>query len=429
MRDREVVGAGDDVGEACRPFRRIGAGVERAVVGEDMHAQARDPAVARRRDLGRHVVVARERGGGEVLDPVLDPFDRKPGHDRGDRGADVARIGADLVAEAAADVGRDDVDLLLGNARDQRDDRADDMGRLERAVDRQVAGDLVEAADALAGLERAGVDALIAQQVLGRDLGLHEGDVGQLPVADLPVEDVVGMVARPVGAVFLVLDVLAQDRGALIHRLERVDEHGKRFILDLDQVRGVGGDVAVGRDDEGDLLILEQDLAVGEHHLHVARERRHPGEIDAFQVLGGQNGDDAGHGLGLGGVDLDDARVGVARAMEVAVQHARELDVVDVIAASLREAHVLDALALAAHALQFFGALKRSGGGGVVHSAASLNSRPASLAAAYWMARTMFWYPVQRQRLPEMPMRISLSDGFGFSCNSRWARMIMPGVQ
>ena len=65
---------------------------------------------------------------------------------------------------------------------------------------------------ALAGLERAGMDALVAQQVLGRDLGLDEGGVGQLAVADLPVEDVVGMLARPMRAVGLVLDVLAQDR-------------------------------------------------------------------------------------------------------------------------------------------------------------------------------------------------------------------------
>ena len=169
------------------------------------------------------------------------------------------------------------------------------MRRLERAVDREFAGDLVEADDALAGLERAGVDALIAQQVLGRDLRLQEGGVGQLLVADLPIEDVVGMLARPVGAVLFVLDVLAQNRRVLIHRLERVDDDGKRFILDLDQVGGVGGDIAVGRDDERDLLVLEQDLAVGEHHLDVAGERRHPGEIDAFQVLGGQDRDDAGH--------------------------------------------------------------------------------------------------------------------------------------
>ena len=77
--------------------------------------------------------------------------------------------------------------------------------------------------------------------------------------------------------------------------------------------------------------------------------------------------------------------------MEVAVQHAGQLDVVDVIAAPLGEAHVLDALALAAHALQFFGALERGGAVGSVHSAASLNSTPLILAAAYWMALTMFW--------------------------------------
>jgi Arc/MetJ family transcription regulator len=113
MRDREIVGAGDDVHEARRPFRRIGAGVEGAVVGQHMHAQAGDLAVLGRRDLRRHVIVAGEGGGGEVLHPVLDPFHRLAGDDGRDGRADIAGIGADLVAEAAADVGRDDVDLVL----------------------------------------------------------------------------------------------------------------------------------------------------------------------------------------------------------------------------------------------------------------------------------------------------------------------------
>ena len=75
---------------------------------------------------------------------------------------------------------------------------------------------------------------------------------------------------------------------------------------------------------------------------------------------------------------------------EVAVQHARQLQVVDVVAFALDEADVLDALALAAHALELFGALG-GGGGRVGHSAASWNGTPLSLAAAYWMALTMFW--------------------------------------
>ena len=200
-----------------------------------------------------------------------------------------------------------------------------------------------------------------------------------------------GMLARPVRALRLVLDVLAHHRRVRRHRLERIDERRQRLVLDLDEVGGVGRDIAVGRDDEGDLLVLEQDLAVGQHHLHIARQRRHPGELDGLQVLGGQHRDDAGQRLGLRRVDLDDPRMAVARAVEVAVQHAGQLDVVDVIALALDEARVFDALALAPQALQAFGAFDRGGDGRSVHSAASLNSTPLSLAAAYWIALTMFW--------------------------------------
>ena len=133
VRGREIVGAGDDAEQAGRPLGGVGAGVERAVVGDGVAAQRRHLAVLGRGDLRLHVEVARERRGREVLDAVLDPFHRASGHDRGDDRADVARIGADLVAEAAADVGGDDMDLVLGNLGDERADRADDVGRLERA--------------------------------------------------------------------------------------------------------------------------------------------------------------------------------------------------------------------------------------------------------------------------------------------------------
>src|SRR3546814_9807932 len=66
------------------------------------------------------MIVAREGRGREVLHAVLYPLHRHTQHDRADDGADVAWIDADLVAEAAADVRRDDVDLVLGNARQQR---------------------------------------------------------------------------------------------------------------------------------------------------------------------------------------------------------------------------------------------------------------------------------------------------------------------
>ena len=270
--DREVVGAGDDVEEPGRPLAGIGAGVEGAVVGQHMHAQARDLAVLGRGDLRGHVVVAREGGGRQILDPVLDPLHRPARHDRGDDGADIAGIGADLVAEAAADIGRDDVDLVLGDLRDQRRHRADDVRRLEGAPHRQLALDLVEGGDALAGLERAGMDALIGDQLLDRHFRLLEGRVRRLLVAHLPGEDVVVVLALAVGAVGLVLDVFAQDRRARRHRLEGIDEHRQLLVLDLDQLGRVGRDIAVLGDDEGDFLVLVQHLLLGQDGL----QRRRP---------------------------------------------------------------------------------------------------------------------------------------------------------
>ena len=382
VRGGEVVGPRDDAEQPGRPLGGVGAGVERAVVGDGVAAQRRHLAVLGAGDFRLHVEVARERRGRQVLDAVLDPFHRPPGHDRRDDRADVAGIGADLVAEAAADVGRDDVDLVLGDLRDQRADRADDVRRLERAPERELALDLVEGGDALAGLERAGVHARIDDQLLDGDVGLREGGVGRGLVAGLPVEHVVVVLALAVRALGLVLDVLADDRRVGRHGLERIDVDRQRLVFHLHKISSVGRDVAVLGDDEGDLLVLEQHLAVGEHHLHVAGERRHPRQVHGLERFGGQHRDHARHRRGLRGVDVLDAGMGVRRAREVAVEHVGQLEVVDVVALALDETDVLDALALAAHALQLFGALGR-GGGLVVHSAASWNATPPSLAAAY----------------------------------------------
>ena len=193
------------------------------MVGDGVAAQPRHPAVLGGGDFRLHVEVARERRGREVLDAVLDPFHRPAGHDRRDDRADVARIGADLVAEAAADIGRDDVDLVLGDLRDQRADRADDVRRLERAPQRELALDLVEGGDALAGFQRARMHARIDDHLLDRHVGLGESRIGRGLVAGLPVEDVVVVLARAVRAFVLVLDVLADHRRVRRHRLERID--------------------------------------------------------------------------------------------------------------------------------------------------------------------------------------------------------------
>ena len=81
---------------------------------------------------------------------------------------------------------------------------------------------------------------------------------------------------------------------------------GSSFVFDLDGLDAVGRRIAILGHDEGDLLVLEQHLAVGQHHLHVARQRRHPGEVDALQLLGSQHRQHARHLERLGRVDALD---------------------------------------------------------------------------------------------------------------------------
>ena len=256
------------------------------------------------------------------------------------------------------------------------------MRGLEGAPDRQLALDLVERADALAGLQRRRMGAMVGDHLLDRHLRLAEGGVGQILVADGPLEDVVVVLARAMRARRLAGEVLAQHRRIRVHRLERIDHDRQRLVFDHHLVDAVVGRIAVGGDHEGDFLILEQHLAVGQHHLHVAGERRHPGEVDGLQRLGGDDREHARHFQRLGVVDLLDARMRMRRSDEIAVQHARQFQVVDVIALALREADVLDPLALAAHAFELGFALFPRGSH-VVHSAASWNSTPLILAAAY----------------------------------------------
>ncbi len=223
--------------------------------------------------------------------------------------------------------------------------------------------------------------ARISDHLPDLDVGFLKRRVGRRFVAGLPGEDVVVVLALAVRTVGLVLEILTDHRRVRRHRFERVDVDRKRLVFHLDQIGGVSRDIAVLRDHKGHFLILEQHFAVGQHHLHVAGKRRHPGEVDGLERLGGNHRNDAGYRGSLRRIDLLDAGVSVRRAIKVAVEHSRQLHVVDVTAFALNKTDVLDALSFAAHAFKFDGAFGR-GGGHVVHSAASWNGTPLILAAA-----------------------------------------------
>ena len=158
VRGLQVIGAGEDVEEPGGELGRLRGAVEGAVVGQHLGPQPEDLAVPGRGDLAVHVVVAGERGGHQVLRPVLHPLNRPAGEDGADDRADVPGIDRDLVAESAADVRGDDPDLMLGQPGDQGVERPVRVRGLRGRPDRQLPADLVQVGDRAAGLQRRGMD-------------------------------------------------------------------------------------------------------------------------------------------------------------------------------------------------------------------------------------------------------------------------------
>ncbi len=378
VRRLEVVGAADDVKEPGRELRRLSGAVEGAVVGDHVDPQAGDLAVLRA-DLAAHDVVAGEAGRDQVLGAVLDPLDRHAGDDRtGDR-ADVARVDRHLVAEAAADVLTADSDHVLGEPGDVRVDRAVRVRGLVAVVDVELASLRVEVGDDAAGLERRRVAARVDDVAADDRVGLGECALGCGLVAGLPCR--AGEVVALAGL------VVADQRRVGVERLAGVDDGRQRLVLDVDQGQRVVGRVRIGRDHEGDLLALEADLVAGEHRLGVVGDRRHPRQAERLEVLGGDDGGDVRMGERGRGVDRDDARVRVRASQHGAVNHSRQLDVVEIGALAADEARVL----LALQAAEADRALAR-GAGKVLddgHAHASCFAA-ASCSAAQRTALTMF---------------------------------------
>src|SRR5262249_54580355 len=140
---RVVVGAGEDVEEAGGELGRLGDPVERPVVGQHVDPQAQDLAFPGGGDLAVHVVVAGKGGRHQVLGAALPPLDRGSGTDAADNAAHVTGVNPDLVAESAADIRGNDLNLLLGKARDQGVQGAVGVGGLGGGPDGQLPGDLV----------------------------------------------------------------------------------------------------------------------------------------------------------------------------------------------------------------------------------------------------------------------------------------------
>jgi hypothetical protein len=129
-----------------------------------------------------------------------------------------------------------------------------------------------------------------------------------------------------------------------LDRILGIADHRQVFVLDLDQLQRRLGDFLGFGGHGGDLVALAADAADLEREVVL-------GDADRAlvgNVGGGDHHMHAGQGLRRRGVDRLDQGVDAARAQDLAVQLARQVDVVDVARAAaglLGRIHFRDALA------------------------------------------------------------------------------------
>jgi len=199
----------------------------------------------------------------------------------------------------------------------------------------------------------------------------------------------------------------------------QADHNRELVVVDLDALAGVLGHIAVGRDDHDNRLADVFDhltsQAVGRHRVGqagVGDQQRKAFSGLSVEVFVGVDRDDTRDLYRGRHVDVQDAGVRKGTADEGSGERALA-EVVQITAVPGHQARVLPALD---------GRTEHLGR----HAPAP---RSLEISAARRTDLTMFWYPVQRQRLPEIASRASASVGSWFS--SRYAVMVVrkPGVQ
>ena len=316
VRGPQVVGAGEDVEEPGRELGRLGRAVERAVVGQHLGPQAEDPAVPGRGDLAVHVVVAGERGGHQVLRPVLHPLDRLAGDDRADdRAARSPGRSATLLPNPPPMSGEMIRILCSGRPVTSAYSVRCACGAWRGGPDGELAADLVHVGHRAAGLQRGRVDARVEHVLGDHDVGGGEHRVGRRLVPGRPVEDVVVRPGRRCR------------RGSPGRRVEGAASAS---------TTGGSGSYSTSISSSASRAAYRSSATTNatswpwNRTLSVAStactSRDSVGiqaRLRVVQRLAGDDGLDLGVGLGRGGVDGEDPGVRQRAAQDRAVQHAR----------------------------------------------------------------------------------------------------------
>ena len=199
-----------------------------AEVGDDFDFQTENLAVFSERHLGSHRLVAALDRRQEIFAASGDPFDRLAQFEREMAGDDIFTVDRTFAAEAAADIGSDQMNSMLGKADHTGDLGAGAMRSLGRQPNGQVFAEWIGAGDDAARFHR--------QRHLARAGDMHGEDMIRGGKRFVDVAAVFGQRVTDVA-----VEILMRQRRAGFERVFGVGHAGQGFVFDDDLMGGVFG--------------------------------------------------------------------------------------------------------------------------------------------------------------------------------------------
>src|SRR5216684_4581178 len=329
-----------------------------------------------------NMIVTAKACATDVLRAVFNPLDGLASGKGGHHSADVAGIDGYLVAKATAKIGRDNAYAMLRQTCDNGKEGAMRVWSLRGEPDGELSRRLVVVRYTTTRLNRCRVNTrdehiLLDDHSIGLCLG--KSCIRSCTVARFPVVNLV--------CCLLILLVGTQERRIGIKSLFGVNKHLQRFVINIDSSYSIGGGIAAGSDDKGDLLHLEMHAVQRQHRFGIGRERGHPGKSCRVEVLAGDDRDHAGYLHGRADIHVLDESVGIGAAHDVPVKHSGQHHVVDIIPLPPNKASVFFALVRLSQAMFEYFSRHYSPPSPAVTGTCS---DACILSAAYWMAFTIF---------------------------------------
>ncbi len=323
-----------------RERRHVGA-----EIGDGFGAQAQNPAAGIEGHFRVGHVIAAMSIGEEGFAAVGDPLHRTVDAPRRPQRDHFLRVDENFRAEAAADIGRDDAQLVLGRHADEGgDDEPSDVRILRRVPQRQMAGPGIVLGNGRAWLHSVRHQAIVDDIELGDVVRRLERGVDRFGIAEMPLVD--GIVGCD----------LVDLRGAGLLRRRRIGDRRQHGVVDFHLFRGIARLRQRFGDHHRHRIADMARFADGERRVWRHLHRRavfgmdHPAADEIADLVGGKFGTGeyrkhTRHAGGSLGVDRFDRGVGVRGADEKGVALTGAVDVVGVVALAGDEAVVF----LAAH--------------------------------------------------------------------------------